>query len=69
MFRLVDLLVIPCLVVAALVLTQFFQTGRIVVHVAPLFVVPASVATGRWMDATPREASSDGAGTLSVVRL
>jgi hypothetical protein len=53
LFRPIDLLVIPGLVVVALVLTQFFQTGRIVAHAAPLFVMPVAVAIGRWMDATP----------------
>jgi hypothetical protein len=51
LFRPVDLLVMPGLVLIALVLTQFFQTGRIVMHAAPLYVVPAAVALGRWMDA------------------
>ncbi|CAH2599810.1 conserved membrane protein of unknown function [Rhodovastum atsumiense] len=37
-----DLMVIPALVVVALVLTQFFQVGRIVMHAAPLFVGPAA---------------------------
>ncbi len=48
-FRPIDLLMIPGLVVVALVLTQMFQTGRIVMHAAPLFVVPAAAAAGRWM--------------------
>lgn len=50
LFRPIDLLVIPGLVVVALVLTQFFQTGRIVAHAAPLFVIPVAAAIGRWMD-------------------
>ena len=54
LFRPIDLLVIPGLVLVALVLTQLFQTGRILVHSAPLFVVPAAVSVGRWMDAYPR---------------
>jgi hypothetical protein len=45
-----DILVIPALIVVALVLTQFFQTGRIVMHAAPLTVIPAAAALGRWMD-------------------
>jgi len=51
LFRPIDLLVIPGLVMVALVMTQFFQTGRIVMHAAPLYVVPAAAALGRWMDA------------------
>jgi hypothetical protein len=53
MFRPLDLLVIPGLVLVALTLTQMFQTGRIVMHAAPLFVLPAAVAIGRWMDVSP----------------
>ncbi|HTW72892.1 MAG TPA: hypothetical protein VME47_23650 [Acetobacteraceae bacterium] len=55
LFHPVDLLIVPALVLVALVLTQFFQTGRLVMHAAPLFVVPAAVAIGRWMEA-PRDA-------------
>jgi hypothetical protein len=51
MFRPLDLLLIPGLVMVALILTQMFQTGRIVMHAAPLYVLPAAVALGRWMDA------------------
>jgi hypothetical protein len=51
LFRRLDLWVIPALVLVALVLTQFFQTGRIVMHAAPLYVIPAAAAAGRWMDA------------------
>jgi hypothetical protein len=54
LFRPVDLVVIPALVLVALVMTQFFQTGRIVMHAAPLFVVPAAAALGRWMDGAGR---------------
>jgi len=50
MFRPLDLLVVPGLVLVAMTLTQMFQTGRIVMHAAPLFVLPAAVAIGRWMD-------------------
>jgi len=35
-----DLLVIPALACVALVLTQYFQVGRIVAHGAPLFIWP-----------------------------
>jgi hypothetical protein len=57
LFRPIDLLMIPALVLVALVLTQFFQTGRLVMHAAPLFVPPAAVALGRWMHATPANRS------------
>jgi hypothetical protein len=49
-FRPVDVLVIPGLMLVALVVTQYFQMGRIVMHAAPLFVIPAAVRIGRWMD-------------------
>jgi hypothetical protein len=51
LFRPVDLLTIPGLVLVALAMTQFFQVGRIVMHAAPLYVIPAAAALGRWMDA------------------
>jgi len=57
LFRPVDLLVIPALVLVALVMTQLFQTGRIVMHAAPLYVIPAAAALGRWMDACQRPIS------------
>jgi hypothetical protein len=41
LFGRLDLLLIPALVVVALVLTHLFQAGRIVMHAAPFFVVPA----------------------------
>lgn len=47
MFRPVDLLVIPILAVAALVLTQRLDVGPIVMHAAPLFVVPGAAALVR----------------------
>jgi hypothetical protein len=50
LLRPIDLLMIPALVVVALVLTQFFQTGRIVMHAAPLFVAPAAAALGTWLE-------------------
>jgi hypothetical protein len=43
-FRPADLLVIPALLVVGLVFTQSFQIGRIVMHAAPIFVVPAIAA-------------------------
>jgi len=45
----VDLLVVPALVVITLVLTQYYQVGRIVMHAAPLFVVPIAQALVVWM--------------------
>lgn len=42
LFRPADLLMIPVMAAVALVLTQFFQVGRLVMHVAPLFLVPAA---------------------------
>ena len=31
-----------------------FQMGRIVMHAAPLFVIPAAAAFGRWADRAER---------------
>lgn len=39
-FRAIDLLTIPCMMLMALVFTQQFQAGRLVMHAAPLFVLP-----------------------------
>jgi hypothetical protein len=36
------------------VLTHLFQAGRIVMHAAPLFVIPAVAAFGSWLDESPR---------------
>ena len=47
-FRRVDILVIPALVLLALTVAQNFQVGRLVMHAAPLFVVPAAAAGRRW---------------------
>jgi hypothetical protein len=44
-----DLLVIPALIVITLVLTQFYQVGRIVMHAAPLFILPVSMGLGTWL--------------------
>jgi hypothetical protein len=44
LFRRSDVLVIPALAAVALVLTHLFQAGRIVMHAAPLYVVPAVAA-------------------------
>jgi hypothetical protein len=47
LFRPADILVIPVLVGVALLLTHLFQAGRIVMHAAPLFVIPAVAALSR----------------------
>ena len=44
-----DLAVIPALAGVALILTQYFQVGRIVAHGAPLFVWPLAQALGLWV--------------------
>jgi hypothetical protein len=44
LFARVDILVIPAMLMVALVLTHLFQAGRLVMHAAPLFVVPAVLA-------------------------
>ena len=49
-FRRRDALVIPALAAVALVLTQYFQAGRIVMHAAPLFAPPAAKALSGWLD-------------------
>jgi hypothetical protein len=46
-FRPTDLLVIPILLAVALIVTHLFQAGRIVLHAAPLFVIPAVLALRR----------------------
>ena len=43
-----DLLAIPALAGVALILTQYFQVGRIVAHGAPLFIWPVAQAFGLW---------------------
>lgn len=48
-FARLDLLVIPAVAVITLVLTQFYQVGRIVMHAAPLFIVPFSLGLGAWL--------------------
>lgn len=53
-FRAADTLTIPALVLVSLILTQMFQMGRIVMHAAPLFVIPAAAAFGRWADRAER---------------
>lgn len=43
-----DVLVIPALACVGLMLTQYFQVGRIVAHAAPLFFWPLACAFGMW---------------------
>ena len=38
-----DALLVPALLAIALVLTQFFQVGRIVMHAAPILAIPAAI--------------------------
>jgi hypothetical protein len=47
-FALTDLLVVPAMILVALVLTQFYQVGRIVAHAAPIFILPVAQAFGLW---------------------
>jgi hypothetical protein len=44
LFARIDILVIPAMLGVALVLTHLFQAGRLAMHAAPLFVVPAVLA-------------------------
>jgi hypothetical protein len=48
-----DLLVVPALAGVALILTQYFQVGRIVAHGAPLFIWPVAHAFGLWLRRRP----------------
>ncbi len=41
LFRRIDALLIPTLILVALILTHLYQAGRIVMHAAPFFVIPA----------------------------
>jgi hypothetical protein len=45
----IDLLVVPALAVVALMLTQFFQVGRVVMHGAPLFMWPLVQQYASWV--------------------
>ena len=58
LFRPVDVLVILGLLLVALVATLYYQAGRIVMHAAPLYVVPAGAALGLWVRRLPRNAES-----------
>ena len=44
-----DALLVPALLGFALVLTQFFQAGRMVMHAAPVFAVPAAAGIAEWL--------------------
>ena len=48
-FRRADVLLIPALAAVALVMTQFFQAGRIVMHAAPIFAAPFAVRVMDWL--------------------
>jgi hypothetical protein len=48
MARRADILLIPALVLLALTVTQYFQIGRIVMHAAPIFVIPAAASISAW---------------------
>ena len=64
-FRPADIMVIPALVLLALTVTHQFQIGRLVMHAAPLFVVPAVAAGRRWhARATRFIAGTPGPATL-----
>ena len=48
LFRPTDALVIPALVLVALAVTKSFDIGRVVMHAAPLFVIPAIGSLAHW---------------------
>lgn len=48
LFRRTDTLVIPALMLVALAVTNSFDTGRVVMHAAPLFVIPAIGSLAHW---------------------
>jgi hypothetical protein len=49
LFRPTDMLVVAGLIAVALILTQLYQMGRIVMHGAPLYVVPIAQAFALWV--------------------
>jgi hypothetical protein len=57
-FRPADVLVIVGLLLVALVATLYYQVGRIAMHAAPLYVVPAGAALGLWIRQLPRTAKA-----------
>ncbi len=48
LFQRLDTLLIPALVLLALTVTQYFQIGRVVMHAAPIFVIPAAASVNIW---------------------
>ena len=58
LFRPADILVIPALILLALVATEFYAVGRVVMHAAPLYVVPAGAAVGVWIKRPPTSAQT-----------
>ena len=58
LFRPVDVLAILGLLLVALVATLYHQAGRIAMHTAPLYVVPAGAALGLWIRRLPRNAET-----------
>jgi hypothetical protein len=66
LFGRADILVIPALAVVALVLTHLFQAGRIVMHAAPLFVVPAVAAFQAWFAGTAAEKKATMVSALAM---
>lgn len=44
LFNCADVLLIPALALVALILTHLFQAGRIVMHAAPILLIPAEIA-------------------------
>jgi len=57
-FRAVDLLVIPCMIGVALIFTQQFQAGRLVMHAAPLFILPFVAALSQHATGSLRAAKA-----------
>ena len=55
------------LLLVALVATLDYQVGRIAMHAAPLYVVPAGAALGLWIRRLPRSAEPKGGGPLLPV--
>ncbi len=50
MFRARDAWLVPALILVALVLTQDFQVGRIVMMAAPIFAIPAAARFAQLME-------------------
>ena len=48
LFHPTDALVVPALILVALAVTKSFDIGRVVMHAAPLYVVPAVGALSCW---------------------